>query len=118
MSIALECRVCFRGERALQAGLMFLVEEGGALEGEYSPAAVWAEGFKNRGISNFPIVIGREKSPPRMSGFELLSVVRRRFPSIAAIAMSGSFVSDGVPPGIAADAFYEKGVIRGFCSGS
>lgn len=46
---------------------------------------------------------------PRMSGFELLSVVRRRFPSIRVIAMSASFSGDGVPPGVAADAFYEKG---------
>ncbi|MHB1672830.1 MAG: response regulator [Acidobacteriaceae bacterium] len=45
---------------------------------------------------------------PGMSGFELLSVVRRRFPSIPTIAMSGAF-SDDVPPGVAADAFYEKG---------
>ncbi len=56
-----------------------------------------------------PDVMIAELYPPRMSGFERLSVVRRRFPSIAAIAMSGSFVSDGVPPGVAADAFYEKG---------
>jgi hypothetical protein len=46
---------------------------------------------------------------PGMSGFELLSVVRRRFPAIWTIAMSGSFSGDSVPPGVAADAFYEKG---------
>jgi len=46
---------------------------------------------------------------PGMSGFELLSVVRRRFPAIQVIAMSGAFSGDGVPPGVAADAFYEKG---------
>lgn len=46
---------------------------------------------------------------PGMSGFELLSVVRRRFPYIPAIAMSGAFSGDSVPPGVAADAFYEKG---------
>jgi hypothetical protein len=44
-----------------------------------------------------------------MSGFELLSVVRRRFPSIKVIAMSGAFSGDSVPLGVAADAFYEKG---------
>jgi CheY-like chemotaxis protein len=49
-----------------------------------------------------------------MSGFELLSVVRRRFPTIQVIAMSGSFSGDGVPPGVAADAFYEKGTHPGF----
>jgi hypothetical protein len=44
-----------------------------------------------------------------MSGFEFLSVVRRQFPAIFVIAMSGAFSGDDVPPGIAADAFYEKG---------
>ena len=40
-----------------------------------------------------------------MSGFELLSVIRRRFPKVTAIAMSSAF-SDGVTPaGVAADAF-------------
>jgi CheY-like chemotaxis protein len=46
---------------------------------------------------------------PGMSGFELLSIVRRRFPSVRVIAMSGAFFGMGVPPGVAADAFYEKG---------
>ena len=43
-----------------------------------------------------------------MSGFELLSVVRRRFPSILVIAMSSAFAGNAVPTAIAADAFYEK----------
>lgn len=46
---------------------------------------------------------------PGMSGFELLSVVRRRFPAIQTIAMSGAFAGVEVPPGIVADAFYPKG---------
>jgi CheY-like chemotaxis protein len=46
---------------------------------------------------------------PKMSGFELLSVVRRRFPVIRTIAMSGSFSGDEVPSGVAADAYYQKG---------
>ena len=46
---------------------------------------------------------------PGMSGFELLSVVRRRFPAIQVIAMSGAFSGDSVPLGVAADVFYEKG---------
>lgn len=44
-----------------------------------------------------------------MSGFEFLSIVRRRFPSIRVIAMSREFTSTSVPEGVAADAFYEKG---------
>lgn len=46
---------------------------------------------------------------PGLSGFELLSVVRRRFPDIQVIAMSGTRFGDSVPPGVFADAFYEKG---------
>ncbi len=45
---------------------------------------------------------------PGMSGFELLSIVRRRFPGIQVIAMSGAFSGDNIQVGVAADAFYEK----------
>ena len=44
-----------------------------------------------------------------MSGFELLSVVRRRFPGITVIAMSSAFSGVDLPKGVAADAFYQKG---------
>jgi CheY-like chemotaxis protein len=43
-----------------------------------------------------------------MSGFELLSVLRRRFPGISVIAMSSAFSAGEIPPGVAADAFYQK----------
>jgi CheY-like chemotaxis protein len=43
-----------------------------------------------------------------MSGFELLSVIRRRFPEVIVIAMSSAFSSGEVPAGVAADAFYQK----------
>jgi CheY-like chemotaxis protein len=43
-----------------------------------------------------------------MSGFELLSVIRRRFPAITVIAMSSAFSGEEVPAGVAADAFYQK----------
>lgn len=47
---------------------------------------------------------------PQMSGFELLSVVRRLYPEIPVIAVSGAYASsDGVPGGVIADAFYAKG---------
>jgi CheY-like chemotaxis protein len=45
---------------------------------------------------------------PGMSGFELLSVVRRKFPMIPVIATSSAYSGPDVPPGVAADAFYEK----------
>jgi CheY-like chemotaxis protein len=55
-----------------------------------------------------PALILSDLNMPRMTGFELLSVIRRRFPSIRVIAMSGAFAGDSVPDGVSADAFYEK----------
>ena len=56
-----------------------------------------------------PGILVSDLNMPGMSGFELLSIVRRRFPAIQTIAMSGSFSGDEVPSGVAADAFYQKG---------
>jgi CheY-like chemotaxis protein len=55
-----------------------------------------------------PDILLSDLNMPRMSGFELLSVVRRRLPEIFVIATSGAFSGDQVPHGIAADAFHEK----------
>ena len=49
---------------------------------------------------------------PKMSGFEFLSGVRRRFPKISVIASSGAHGSRAVPTGVLADAFYAKGEDR------
>jgi CheY-like chemotaxis protein len=43
-----------------------------------------------------------------MSGFELLSVIRRRFPVVRVIAMSSAFTGGNIPAGVAADSFYQK----------
>lgn len=57
-----------------------------------------------------PQLVISDLNMPRMSGFEFLSVVRRRFPHIPVIAMSGAYeAGDVVPGGIIADAFYAKG---------
>jgi CheY-like chemotaxis protein len=56
-----------------------------------------------------PDILLSDLNMPGMSGFELLSVVRRRYPAIKVIAMSGAFSGDEVPSGVAADAFYQKG---------
>ena len=56
-----------------------------------------------------PDLLLSDLNMPGLSGFELLSVVRRRFPAIQVIAMSGAYFGDSVPPGVFADAFYEKG---------
>jgi CheY-like chemotaxis protein len=55
-----------------------------------------------------PALILSDLNMPRMTGFELLSVIRRRFPEIHVIAMSGAFDGDEVPHGVAADAYYQK----------
>src|SRR5579864_4979761 len=57
-----------------------------------------------------PSILISDLNMPQMSGFEFLSVVRRRFPQISVIAMSGAYHSgDAVPGGVIADAFYSKG---------
>lgn len=56
-----------------------------------------------------PDVIVSDLEMPCMSGFELLSVVRRRFPQILTVAMSGAYPEDRLPMGVIADGFYAKG---------
>jgi CheY-like chemotaxis protein len=58
---------------------------------------------------NLPALIVSDLNMPQMSGFEFLSVVRRRFPELLVVAMSGAYESgDAVPGGVIADAFYAK----------
>jgi CheY-like chemotaxis protein len=58
-----------------------------------------------------PDVIISDLRMPNMSGFELLSVVRRRFPHIPVIAISGEF-NGTAPEGLIADYFFSKGSYR------
>jgi CheY-like chemotaxis protein len=57
-----------------------------------------------------PAVVLTDLNMPQMSGFELLSEVRRQFPRLSLVAMSGKYeTEDDVPGGMIADAFYPKG---------
>ena len=57
-----------------------------------------------------PDLIISDLHMPRMSGIEFLSVVRRRFPAIPVIAVSGAFnLGESSAAGVMADAFYPKG---------
>jgi len=58
-----------------------------------------------------PKVIISDLQMPRMSGIEFISVVRRRFPTIPVIALSGSIPRE-FPPEAKPDVWFEKGALQ------
>jgi CheY-like chemotaxis protein len=54
-------------------------------------------------------VIVTDLNMPGMSGMELISHVRTRYPGTSIVAMSGDYHGDAVPAGIIADRYYPKG---------
>ena len=61
---------------------------------------------------SLPDVIISDLRMPNMNGFEFLSVVRRRFPCVPVIVISGEFTGLTVPESVLADAFFPKGQYR------
>ena len=60
--------------------------------------------------NELPGAIISDLQMPRMSGFEFVSVVRRRFPCIPVIVLSGS-IPDDVPAEAGPDVWFEKGAL-------
>lgn len=58
---------------------------------------------------SLPDIIISDLSMPNMSGFEFLSVVRRRFPNIPVIVISGEFTGVSCPESVLTDAYFAKG---------
>lgn len=56
-----------------------------------------------------PDLVVTDLRMPRMSGFELLKILREHFPRLPVIAVSGEFLGDDLPPSVIADAFLPKG---------
>jgi CheY-like chemotaxis protein len=57
--------------------------------------------------AGLPDLIISDLNMPRMSGMELLEVVRKRFPQIPVMVISAD-APDEMPGGVAADAYYHK----------
>ena len=59
--------------------------------------------------SSPPDMVITDLRMPNMNGFELLSVIRTRFPELPTIAISGEFLTVDAQEGPLADAFFQKG---------
>src|SRR5690348_3164342 len=58
---------------------------------------------------HMPDLVISDLRMPNMNGFELLSVLRTRFPNLPTIAISGEFLTRNGNNNLLADAFFQKG---------
>ncbi len=58
---------------------------------------------------SMPDLVITDLRMPNMNGFELLSVLRSRFPELPTVAISGQFLTIDATQGPIADAFFQKG---------
>lgn len=58
---------------------------------------------------SLPDLVITDLRMPNMNGFELLSVLRSRYPELPTVAISGEFLTIDVGAGPIADAFFQKG---------
>jgi CheY-like chemotaxis protein len=59
-----------------------------------------------------PDILISDLRMPNMSGFELLAIIRRRFPQIAVIVISGEFNINLQTSGLLMNAFFQKGLYK------
>ena len=97
---------------------ILIVEDNPSLQ-ELGKTLLEAQGYEVRGAEDgfeglaalkqsLPDIIISDLQMPNMNGFEFLSVVRRRFPMIPVIVISGEFSGLSVPESVLADAFFPK----------
>ena len=98
---------------------ILIVEDDPSLR-EFGKLLLGAQGYEVQGAEDgfeglaalkqsLPDIIISDLRMPNMNGFEFLSVVRRRFPTIPVIVISGEFTGLSVPESVLADAFFSKG---------
>src|SRR5438270_4571007 len=55
-----------------------------------------------------PDLVITDLQMPRMSGIELVKIMRQRFPHLPVIILSGAFAGNEQPPDVVPDAFLQK----------
>jgi CheY-like chemotaxis protein len=59
-----------------------------------------------------PDLIVSDLSMPRMSGYEFVPVIRRRFPQIPVVVLSATVLPERMRPEVGADVYFTKGAFQ------